>query len=59
MSKTPAIKPLRSKNFIKAKPIKGPSTTLTAPKIAAWVQETTLSLVKATPKAIKTKNMVV
>ena len=56
MSKTPAIKPLRSKSLIKAKPIKGPKTTLTEPKIIACVHDTTLSLVKATPKAIKTRN---
>ena len=59
ISKTPAIKPLRFRKFIKANPINGPSITLTAPKIAACVQETTFSLVKATPRDIKTKNIVV
>ena len=59
MSKTPAIKPVRSKKLIKAKPIMGPNITLTAPRIAACVQETTLSLVRATPNAINTKKIVV
>ncbi len=33
MSKTPAIKPFKPKNLINEKPIIGPRTTLTAPKI--------------------------
>ena len=35
ISKTPAIKPVKSKNLIKTKPIMGPNITLTAPKMAA------------------------
>ena len=57
--RTPAIKPLKFKRLISENPIIGPNITLAAPKIAACVQETTLRRVKATPKAIKTKNIVV
>ena len=57
--RTPAIKPDKPKNLISEKPIIGPNITLTEPKIAACVHDTTLSLVKATPKDIKTKNIVV
>ena len=59
INSTPAIKPLKSKNLIKPKPIIGPKITLTPPRIAACVHETIFNLVRATPKAIKTKNIVV
>ena len=45
--------------LIKEKPIIGPNITLTAPRMAACVQETTFNLVKETPNDIKTKNIVV
>ena len=59
IKRTPAAKPVSPKNLISANPIIGPITTLTAPSIDACVQETTLSLVNAIPKDIKTKNIVV
>ena len=45
--------------MIKINPIIGPIITLTAPRIDAWVQETTLNLERAIPKDIKTRKIVV
>ena len=59
MRRTPAIKPVSPKKLINTNPIIGPKITLTAPRIIASRQETTFNLVKATPKAIKTKKIVV
>ena len=59
ISSTPAIKPVKFNRLIRANPIIGPNITLTTPRMAACVHETTLSRVRATPKAIKTKNIVV
>ena len=56
---TPAIKPVKFSRLIGVNPIMGPSITLTTPRIAAWVHETTLRRVRATPRAIRTKNIVV
>ena len=56
---TPAIKPDRFKSLIRVNPTTGPNIILTTPRMAACVQETTLRRVKATPSAIKTKNIVV
>ena len=59
INNTPALKPDKPNNLINAKPIIGPKITLTDPNIVACVHETTFSLVKAIPKAIKTKKIVV
>ena len=59
IKRTPAAKPVSPKNLMRANPIIGPIITLTAPSIDACVQEITFYLVKAIPKDIKTKNIVV
>ena len=59
ISSTPAIKPDRFKNLIRVNPITGPSITLTTPRMTACVHETILRRVRATPSAIRTKNIVV
>ena len=58
MRRTPAANPFKLRNLINPNPIKGPIITLTAPRIDAWVQETTYNVDKAIPKYIKTKNIV-
>ena len=58
IKRTPAAKPFKLRNLINPNPIKGPMITLTAPKIDAWVHDTTFNLDKAIPKDIKTKNIV-
>ena len=59
INSTPAIKPDKFKILIRANPIIGPSITLTKARMVACVHETTLRRVRATPRAIRTKNIVV
>ena len=54
IKRTPAIKPLKFKRLISENPMIGPNITLAAPKIAACVQETTLS--RDIPIKIKKQN---